>query len=127
MYASLLDLNVGCYHIELSPGYQKIYTIVLPWGKYKHQKLSMGVCNSTNIFQENISELFKGFDLVREYIDGVLLITKNDFNGHLNVLEKSLQRFTEEVFRLNTEKLFFGRIETKYIGLWVSSNGARPL
>ena len=32
---SSLDLNLGYYHIKLSPGSKKLCTIVLPWSKYK--------------------------------------------------------------------------------------------
>ena len=51
MYASYLDLNMGYYNIELSPGYKQLFMIVLPWGKRKYQKLPMGVCNSPDIFK----------------------------------------------------------------------------
>ena len=61
MYASYLDLNLGYYHIELTPGAKQICTIVIPWVKYEYQKLPMGFCNSPDIFQENISELFRGY------------------------------------------------------------------
>ena len=74
-YASSLDLNMGYYHIELSPGDKQLCTIVLPWGKYEYQNLPMGVCNGPNIFQEKISELFDGFDMVCAYIDDVLNTT----------------------------------------------------
>ena len=43
----------------------------------------MGVCNSPDIFQEKISELFEGFDIVRLYIDNVLLIKDKEFTDHL--------------------------------------------
>ena len=39
----------------------------------------MEVCNSTIIFQERISEIFDGFDMVRAYIDNIFVITKNNF------------------------------------------------
>ena len=32
-YGTSLDLNMGYYHIELSPDSKRICTIVLPWGK----------------------------------------------------------------------------------------------
>ena len=48
----------------------------------------MGVCNIPNIFQENISELFYGLDMVCVYIDDVLVITKHEFVDHLKALEK---------------------------------------
>ena len=31
-YASYIDLNMGYYNIELSPGSKQLCTIVLPWG-----------------------------------------------------------------------------------------------
>ena len=58
-YASSLDLNMGYYHIKLCPFSKKLCTIVLPWGKYEYQKLSMGLCNSPDIFQEKMNELVK--------------------------------------------------------------------
>jgi hypothetical protein len=42
-YATSIDLNMGYYHIELSPS-PEVCTIVLPWGKYEYQKLPMGLC-----------------------------------------------------------------------------------
>ena len=44
----------------------------------------MGVYNNTNIFQENIYKLFKGFGTVNAYIYAVLVMTKNDFNENIN-------------------------------------------
>ena len=73
---SFLDLNMGYYHIECTPGFKQLCTSVLPWGKYEYQKLPIGVCNTPDIFQEKISELFKRFDIVCTYIDDVLLKTK---------------------------------------------------
>ena len=55
----------------------------------------MGVYNSPNIFQENISELFDGFDMVPDYIDDVLVRPKNNFKDHLKSLDRVLQRLAE--------------------------------
>ena len=77
---------------DLYRSLEQICTIVLPWGKYKYQKLPMGVYNSTYIFQEKISELFYGFDMVRAYIDDVIIITKNNSKDHLKALDRVLQR-----------------------------------
>ena len=51
-YSTLLDLNMGYYHIQLNLESRKLCMIVLPWRKYEYQKLSMGLCNSPDIFQE---------------------------------------------------------------------------
>ena len=69
----------------------------------------MGVCNSPNIFQENLSKLFDGFDMVRAYIDDVLTKNKNDSEDHIKALDRFLKRLAEAGLKANTEKSFFGR------------------
>ena len=68
---------MGYCHTELSPGAKNLCNSVLPWGNHEYKKLSTGVYNSPAFFQEHISELFEGFDMVCAYIDDVLAITKN--------------------------------------------------
>ena len=34
-YATSLDLNMGYYHIKLTPKASSYCTVVLPWGKYE--------------------------------------------------------------------------------------------
>ena len=75
-YATSLDLNMGYYHIELSPDSKKLCTIVLPWGKYEYQRLPMGLCNSPDIFQEKMNILMGDLEYVRAYIDDLLILTK---------------------------------------------------
>ena len=91
-YATSLDLNMGYYHIELTPHAKRLCTIVLPWGKYEYQRLPMGLCNSPDIFQEKMSSLMQGLEFVRTYIDDVLCITKGDWNDHLDKLRTVLTR-----------------------------------
>ena len=50
-YGTTLDLNMGYYHIELSAKSKELCTIVTQWGKYDYQRLTMGMCNSPDIFQ----------------------------------------------------------------------------
>ena len=63
---------MGYYHIKLSAKSKELCTIVTQWGKYEYQRLPMGLCNSPDIFQEKMSELFVGLDTVRVYIDKLL-------------------------------------------------------
>ena len=59
---------MGHYNISLCPVCQKLCTIVLPWGKFEYQKIPMGLCNSRDIFQEKMNELFEGLEYVRACI-----------------------------------------------------------
>ena len=82
-WATSLDLNMGYYHIELSPSSKKLCTIVMPWGKYEYQRLPMGLCNSPDIFQEHMSDLTQDLEHVRAYIDDLLIFTKGSYEDHL--------------------------------------------
>ena len=73
----------------------------------------MEVCNSPYIFQENILDLFKGFDMVRAYIDYIIVTKTNEFVDHLRAQEKVLQKLVEAELKLNTEKSFLGGTENK--------------
>ena len=61
-HATSLDLNMGYYHIMLTPKSSSYCTVVLPWGKYEYLRLPMGLCNSPDIFQEKMSELMVGLE-----------------------------------------------------------------
>ena len=117
-YASALDLNMGYYHIHLTPAASRLCTIVLPWGKYEYTRLPMGVKCSPDIFQERMSDLFQGMEFVRAYIDDLLLLTKGDWSDHVVKVGQVLQRLGEAGLKVNCEKSFFGRTETEYLGFW---------
>ena len=102
-----LDLNMGYYHIELSPASKKLCTLVLPFGKYKMQRLPMGLCNSPDIFQEKMSMLFDGLEFVQTYINDLLVLTKGIFDNHLEKLERVLCRLQKAGLKVNGNKSFF--------------------
>ena len=37
IFATALDLNMGCYAIRLDPDASRICTIIFPWGKYSYK------------------------------------------------------------------------------------------
>ena len=125
-YATSLDLNMGYYHIELSPDSKRLCTIVLPWGKYEYQKLPMGLCNSPDIFQEKTSELMVGLEFARAYIDDLLVVTKGDLQTHLNQLEQVLTRLSEAGLKVNASKSHFCCDELEYLGYLITTSGVRP-
>jgi RNase H-like domain found in reverse transcriptase/Reverse transcriptase (RNA-dependent DNA polymerase)/Integrase zinc binding domain/Retroviral aspartyl protease len=125
-YASSLDLNMGYYHIELSPQSKKLCTIVLPWGKYEYQRLPMGLCNSPDIFQEKMNTLTGDLEYVRAYIDDLLILTKGTFTDHLVKLATVLSRLRKAGLKVNAKKSFFAREELEYLGYWITRHGIQP-
>ena len=126
-YATSLDLNMGYYHIELSPDSKKLCTIVLPWGKYEYQRLPMGLCNSPDIFQEKMSTLMQDLEYVRAYIDDLLVITNGSYEDHLAKLDVVLQRLREAGLKVNAKKSFFAKDSLEYLGYWITRDGIQPV
>ena len=87
----------------------------------------MGVANFPDIFQEKISEIMEGLEFVRAYIDDLMLISKGDWNDHLNKLEQVLQRLAEAGLKVNAKKSFFAHAESEYLGYWITQDGIQPL
>ena len=52
----------------------------------------MGPCDSPDIFQEKMNELFNGLEYVRTYIDDLLIISLKSFEDHINKLDKVLSK-----------------------------------
>jgi hypothetical protein len=125
-YATSLDLNMGYYHIELSPNSKKLCTLVTPFGKYEMQKLPMGLCNSPDIFQEKVSILMEGLEFVRAYIDDLLVLSKGSFEDHLLKLELVLQCLQKAGLKVNAKKSFFARPELEYLGYVINRDGMKP-
>src|SRR5690348_15885243 len=126
-YATSLDLNMGYYHIELSPLSKQLCTIVLPWGKYEYQRLPMGLCNSPDIFQEKMSSLVQDLEYCRACIDDLLILTQGDWNLHLEQLDLVLQRLQQAGLKVNAKKFFFGKAELEYLGYWITRTGVQPI
>ena len=126
-FASSLDLNMGYYHIELTPNAIRLCTIVFPFGKYEYCRLPMGISSAPDIFQEKISELMDGLDFIRAYLDDLLILTKGDWNDHLKRLRIVLQRLATAGLKINATKSFFGRQETEYLGFWITRKGVKPM
>ena len=125
-YATSLDLNMGYYHIELTPNASRLCTIVLPWGKYEYLRLPMGLCNSPDIFQEKMSDLMVGLEFARAYIDDLLIVSKGNFETHLDHLEQVLTRLAEAGLKVNATKSSFCCNELEYLGYLINNEGVRP-
>ena len=126
-YATALDLNMGYYHVRLDPDSRKLCAIILPWGKFEHQRLPQGICNGPDIFQEKMMELFDGMEFVRAYIDDLLILTKGSYEEHLEKLEAVLMRIQEAGLKVNATKSFFARGELEYLGYWITRDGIKPM
>jgi transposase InsO family protein len=125
-YATALDLNMGYYHVRLDPDSRKLCTIILPFGKFEYQRLPQGISVGPDIFQEKMNELFDGMDYIRAYIDDILVLTKGDFDDHLEKLDATFHKLQTAGLKVNAPKSFFFREEIEYLGYIITRNGIKP-
>ena len=57
-----------------------------PTGKYHYAYIPIVVSNSSDIFQQKMSDLFQGFEFIRLYIGKILILTKGDWKDHVHKL-----------------------------------------
>ena len=77
--------------------------MVLPWGKYKYQKLPMGICNSPDTFQKIMNKLFNGLECI-------LIINNSNIEEYFNRLKALIKKLKTAYIEVNTEKSFFAKI-----------------
>ena len=87
----------------------------------------MRLCNSPDIFQEKMNELFNGLKYIRTYIDGLLKIRKGRFKDHLNMVKIVLKKLKAAGFKINAEKSFFVKDKLEYLGFTITRQGIIPL
>ena len=75
-YATELDLNMGYYIISLSTKSQYMTAIVTEFGKFRYNRLPMGMCDSCDIFQATLDKLIGDIKDVKTYINNILLFKK---------------------------------------------------
>ena len=85
------------------------------------------MCNSPDIFQEKVSELFVGIYTVRVYIDDLLHVTKGSWTEHLSILEEMFTRLQKAGFKVNARKSCFGAHKFDYLGYHVTREGVMPI
>jgi len=80
------------------------------------------------VFQERIAQIMEGlnWNYVLAYIDDIIVITKGNFENHLEALQQVLERLRQYRSRLRREKCSFACKEVKYLGYQVSTVGITP-
>ena len=87
----------------------------------------MGLCNSPDIFQECMFELFSDLEFVQAYIDDLLVMSCSTFEEHLEWLEKVLSQLSEAGLKVNANKSHFAKFEIEYLEYWITRDGIQPL
>ena len=95
---------MGYYTISLYPSIQEITTIVTEFGKFRYNRLHMGVCASGYIFQAKVDKLLGDIKGVKTYIDDIIVLGKDCFKNHIDQLRIIFGRFRAAGLKVNAPK-----------------------
>ena len=58
-YATLLELNIGCYHVCIIEDTSNLCMIIIPRGKYRYKIIHIEVSNPPIFPQDNMNEMLQ--------------------------------------------------------------------
>ena len=64
--------------------------------KYRYKHLTIVVANSPENFQQRMNDLFHGFEFIHAYINEIFILTKRDWEDHVQNLELTLNNLKEK-------------------------------
>ena len=65
----------------------------------------MGLCNSPDIFQEQMLDLMDGLEFVHTYLDDLLVLTNDDYDDHIEKLHTIFQHLSDAGSCINAKNL----------------------
>ena len=116
---------MGSYNISITDMAKKVGTITTPFGKYKYNRLPMGVCIAPDIFQEQVSALMENLEFVRIYLDGFLVITSGSFQEHLTKVEEAMKRLQSDGIKCKIDQCKFAVPKVEYLGFIITREGIK--
>ena len=67
----------------------------------------MGIVCAPDIFQNEMASLMSELEHVRVYLDDLLVITKGDFQDHLQKLDEVLEKLMKGGLKVNLKNFFW--------------------
>ncbi|RWS06308.1 Retrovirus-related Pol polyprotein from transposon 412-like protein, partial [Dinothrombium tinctorium] len=126
-FYSKFDVTMGFYEIALDENSKEKSAFVTPFGLYQFNVMPMGLKNSPSSFQRTMNKVLKPLsnECVAAYVDDIAGAS-NDFDSHLNVLEKIFIEFRKARLKLKPPKSEVFLESIIYLGHKLSCNGIEP-
>ena len=125
-FFSALDLSWGYWQIELSQEDRHKTAFATKHGLFEHTRMPFGLCNAPSTFMRAMTLVLKGmsWEEVLAYLDDVI-VTGKGFWGHLQNLQKVLERLRWHNLKLKPRKCEFFNTEVDYLGRTVTRGGVK--
>lgn len=125
-YLSSIDLSKAFWQIPIATEDRDKTAFYVPGrGTFRFKRTAFGLTNAPATQQRLVDLLFREFDLkVFAYLDDIIIVS-NDFDSHVSILLRVLEKLKQANLTINLEKCQFFRSQLKYLGYVVDSCGLR--
>ena len=124
-FLTKLDLSMQYYTFELDEASKDLCTIATPSGLYRYARLPMGVSTSPDMAQEIMEQVLSSLKDAEVYLDDIAAFS-SQFESHISLLEKILQRLQDNGFSVSPLKCEWAVQETDFLGHWLMPQGIKP-
>ena len=124
-YFTSLDLSSGYWQIALNKLAKQKTAFISQKGLFQFEVLPFGLSNAVSAFQRTMEVVLEGVPNVKVYLDDILIFS-NDFENHLTHIENVFKKLKEANLKLKPSKCAFAKLETKFLGFDITSEGIQP-
>lgn len=123
---SKIDAFKGYFQVKLRESCKDLTTFITPFGRYRCNRMPMGMTSSSEIYQRKMTMLLTGLEGCVNHVDDTLIYGKTVEEHDIN-LRRVLKALHEGGVTLNKEKCLFRTTECTFLGYKVSDKGIQPL
>ncbi|KAJ8884676.1 hypothetical protein PR048_016534 [Dryococelus australis] len=109
----------GFHQIELDEDSKNLSCFITLFGKYRYERLPMGVSSVPEVFQRYNTKIFGDIEGVGIYFDDTIIAAVSE-EEHIQILKVVLKRAKEYSVKFNSSKLLY-----KYLGKIFDADGVR--